>query len=546
MYVADFEATTDPNDCRVWSWGLANFENDDVTVGKDLDEFFEFLYSLESSTTIYFHNLKFDGEFIFHFLFENGYKHVMSRKLVRKRFNTLITDNGIFYKFTVKLKTNVRVTFIDSLKILPFGVSAIAKAFGTPHLKGEIDYNLERPKGWEITDEEREYIENDVLIVRNGLRYMFNHDLNKMTLGSNALNFYKETVNFDKLFPKLDFDTDLRKAYRGGWTYCDPRRQGKIINGGVVYDVNSIYPYVMRRKKLPYGEPIRFEGAYEYDDLYDVYIINFTCEFEIKEDMLPTLQIKGSRFFGEREYLKSSNGELTTLVMTSVDFELFKKHYDIYNIEFIGGWKFKSSDTLFVDYIDYWVDVKIQADKDGNKGMRTLAKLMLNNLYGKFAVNPRSIMKYPTYKDGLIKYETFTDKPREPLYVAVACFITAYARELTISSAQNNYDRFLYADTDSIHLEGKEDGKGLWIDPYELGAWKLEYVFDKGKFVRAKSYIEEVDGVNEIRCAGLPHGLHPKITFDNFKDGLVVDGKLRHKRVHGGVILEETTFKLKL
>ena len=47
------------------------------------------------------------------------------------------------------------------------------------------------------------------------------------------------------------------------------------------------------------------------------------------------------------------------------------------------GWKFKGICGLFTDYIDKWVKVKTVATLSGNKGLRTLAKLMLNSLYRK-------------------------------------------------------------------------------------------------------------------------------------------------------------------
>ena len=50
-----------------------------------------------------------------------------------------------------------KVVFYDSLKKLPFRVATIAKAFNLQMAKGEIDYKAVRPKGWELTDEEKEY-----------------------------------------------------------------------------------------------------------------------------------------------------------------------------------------------------------------------------------------------------------------------------------------------------------------------------------------------------------------------------------------------------
>lgn len=68
-YVADFETTTDPEDCRVWAWGVGSPEDDGFfTWGKTIDDFFKWAF-LQKNPTIFFHNLKFDGEFLLHYLF---------------------------------------------------------------------------------------------------------------------------------------------------------------------------------------------------------------------------------------------------------------------------------------------------------------------------------------------------------------------------------------------------------------------------------------------------------------------------------------------
>ena len=84
------------------------------------------------------------------------------------------------------------------------------------------------------------------------------------------------------------------------------------------------------------------------------------------------------------EYIKSSNGEIVTLTLTSVDLELFFEHYNVENIVFHSGWKFKGLRGLFNEYISYWTEKKINAKKEHNTALYRIAKLMLNSLYGKF------------------------------------------------------------------------------------------------------------------------------------------------------------------
>ena len=74
-------------------------------------------------------------------------------------------------------------------------------------------------------------------------------------------------------------------------------------------------------------------------------------EREMDKNYIPTIQLKNSTAFNPTEYIIDSNGEDVTLCLTSVDMELFQAHYNIYNIEYIGGWKWKSSNIMFRSYM---------------------------------------------------------------------------------------------------------------------------------------------------------------------------------------------------
>ena len=553
LFTADFETTTDPLDCRVWACGICSIdETHSFKYGNSLEWFIEFAKN-NTGSTFYFHNLKFDGEFILCYLFEHGYKHVTDRKKLKtKTFTTLISDKGQFYSLEIcfnkdEYKTE-KITIYDSLKILPFSVEAIAKGFNLPISKLKIDYDEKREIGHILTPQEIDYLRNDVEIMSRALLTLFNQDLRQMTQGSNALYDYKKIVgkkNFSKWFPIPVYDFDVRQSYKGGFTYCDPRKQGQDIGAGIVLDVNSLYPSVMYYQPLPYGEGIFFEGKYKPDKLYNLYVQMFTCQFELKENYIPTIQLKNNLSFMPTAYLSSSEDEEVTMCLTSVDLELFFEHYHIYNITWHSGWKFKSTTGLFKEYIDKWNAVKMESTLNGNKAMRTLAKLMLNALYGKFALNPNVQSKIPYYDNGIIKYALGEKETRNPIYIPVGTFITAWARHKTITSAQKVYDRFLYADTDSLHLIGTEIPKGLEVDPVKLGAWKHESTFTRARFVRQKTYIEEIDGELNITCAGMPSRCYKNVTWDNFIAGSSFEGKLQFTHVQGGIVLKDIDFTIK-
>lgn len=544
--VADFETTTDVEDCRVWAWGICNIENLDFKYGNDIESFFDEI-SKYTKLKLWFHNLKFDGEFIFSYLFNAGYKHTEEKKLKAKEFSTLISDMGQFYSIKINYDGSI-IEIFDSLKVLPFTVEQIGKSFSITEQKLEIDYTEKREKGHILTSEEVEYLKHDCIIVAKALKILHNQDMQKMTTGANALYNFKKTIGakqFDYWFPPPYYDSDIRKAYKGGFTYLNPKFSNKEIGKGIVLDVNSLYPSVMYYNSLPYGEGIYFDGKYEYDALYNAYIQKIRCQFKIKENKIPTIQIKNNLSFIPTQYLTSTDGEQVCLSLSNVDEALFFAHYDVFDLEYIDGWKFKSAKGIFKDYIDYWNGQKVKATIEGNKPMRQIAKLMLNSLYGKFASRTQIASKVPYMQDGIIKYRTTELKDKAPVYVPVGIFITAWARYKTITSAQKVYDRFIYADTDSLHLVGDDIPPELEISDTELGKWKHESTFSKAKFLRQKSYIEVIDNKLNITCAGMPDRCYDNVTFDNFTLGASYAGKLAPKHVSGGIVLTDTPFTIK-
>ena len=324
-------------------------------------------------------------------LLKNGFEH--STEAYPKTFQTIISSMGQWYAIDIcygfEGKKKIHTAIYDSLKKIPFPVKQIARDFKLPILKGDIDYHKERPIGYQLDENEISYLRNDVEIIARALEIQFGQGLEKMTIGSDALNGYKEIVskkNFERIFPvfSLEMNEDLRACYKGGFTWCNPRFQGKVVDRGLVYDVNSLYPAQMYDRLLPYGQPIFFKGSYKEEPDYPLYIQHVRCGFYLKENHIPCIQLKGraAKQLGVNgnDYLDSSKGELVDLYLTNVDLELIREHYELYEETYVDGWMFRGEVGMFKDYIDKWMYVKTH-EKGAKK---LLAKLMLNNLYGKF------------------------------------------------------------------------------------------------------------------------------------------------------------------
>lgn len=521
-----------------------------------------------------------------------------------KEFLPLISGDGMWYSLKVRFPKNHKcVEFRDSLKLLPFKVEVIAKQLKTKAQKlvGEIDYTIQRDADHRITESEEKYIKNDVLIMMEALAKIEPLGmLEKLTIGSHCMRDFKERLGngnfksgndiFELLFPALSYELDsvLRKSYHGGWcynnTYGDIKDQRNSIDKIEVYDVNSLYPSVMYNHNYPTGQPNHFNGNEFEKYSNELYIIRCQVQFVIKPNHLPFIQIKNSRW-KDNEYIKDSEG-IIEMVFTKPDFELLQEQYEVLYLDILEGWWFEGSKTIFNDYIDHWYSMKKNAP---NKVIRLVAKLHLNNLYGKFATAIKRASAHPYLDEkGVLAFHR-EDEITRGGYIPVGSFCTSYARGVTIRAAQKNYVRFLYSDTDSIHLLGEATDIAVGM---ELGEWAHETTADMGRFVRQKTYIEHTVAEDEQPCApywnikacGAPASTKTRLlykvtedvkTVDGYKTvfrrleydendnivspkrsdeeilerftyGLVEAGKLSKKRVKGGSILFETTFKINL
>ena len=644
-FSCDFETTVykGQTHTEVWAAACVELYTEDVKVFHSIDELYAYFLSLNCNIVAYFHNLKFDGQFWMDYLLvQLHYKQayiqnseaeldiswMKDKDMPANTFKYSISDMGQWYTITVKTDSLHTLEIKDSLKLLPFSVERIGKSFGTKHKKLSMEYTGLRYAGCEITDEEMEYIANDVLVVKEALEIMYNEGHNKLTIGSCCLSEFKSLMytkdDYKLFFPdvyKIDLNPDehkydnvgewIRRSYKGGWCYLVKGKECKQYTNGTTADVNSLYPSMMSSEsgnRYPLGVPTFWKGNYIPDEAIadnKYFFVRVKTRFYIKPNMLPFIQIKSSLLYKGTEALESSdvyNKDTGTyvafykdkagnicdtrveLTLTMTDYYLFLEHYDVKQFEIIDGCWFWSEIGIFDTYIEKYKKIKMES----TGAQRELAKLFLNNLYGKMASNTNSSFKFAFIKeDGTIGYYPVVAHEKQAGYIPVGSAITSYARNFTIRAAQKNFygaDKrgFIYADTDSIHCDLKpEEIVGIKVDDKNFCCWKLESCWDIGYFTRQKTYIEHVTHENlkpidkpyyNIKCAGMskkpkklfelsmmgyvpkpddnftPEDLEflkTKRTIEDFKIGLKVPGKLIPKRIHGGVVLEETTYEMR-
>jgi hypothetical protein len=646
--VGDFETTVyeGQKNTEVWASAIVEMFTEDVSIFHSIDETWEYLSGLKSNLIVYFHNLKFDGNFWISFFLNklhlkqaytgdgvNSCEWKHDKEMYNSTFKYTISEIGQWYSIKVKINNKV-IEFRDSLKLLPFSVKEIEKAFKTKHQKLDMEYTGFRYAGCEIKPKEKKYIANDVLVVKEALEIVFQAGHNRLTIGSCCLAEYKQIVGEDdwkrrfpdvsqieldsEIYGKPTVDAYIRKSYRGGWCYLVKGKENKIYTNGTTADVNSLYPSMMHSmsgNRYPVGKPMFWSGNFIPDralqnNMY--FFIRIKTKFYLRSGKLPFIQIKGNMLYKGTESLQTSDvfdkatgkyydkyididgntcDTRVELTLTMTDYFLILEHYELVDFEILDGCFFYSEIGIFDEYIDKYAKIKMTS-----KGARrTLAKLFLNNLYGKMASSTDSSFKLAYVKDdNSIGFINITAKDKEAGYIPVGSAITSYARNFTIRAAQANYHGveehgFIYADTDSIHCDlPPEQITGIKVHETDFCAWKLESCWDRAIFARQKTYIEHVthedlqkieEPYNNIKCAGMPQRCkdlfelsmtgkavydeykentpinrflfnqvtHEAIvrTFDDFKIGLNVPCKLIPKRIDGGVLLVESTYQMR-
>jgi hypothetical protein len=369
----------------------------------------------------------------------------------------------------------------DSFHIIP-------EALKNANRKTEIDYSLftkgrRNAHRKEIT----EYCIDDCKSLYEIVTTFKDEFGTPLTIGQAAMSELKKKYTFDRLSPATDLY--FRNWFFGGRVEClktgiyDPTKY-------FLYDVNSMYPYVMAK----YPHPVT--GSFAINDRLRA------------ETMFLTIRCKNNGALVGRDQF----GNLTTQIKEGIfnttiwEYEVAVKHGLIRDIEIIKTIEFDRC-TNFAEFVNPLYEgrqqskrLQAEAEKAGDTfAARNYArdvlfrKLLLNNAYGKFAQNPRRFSQHyitepmerpgdgdPTVDDWGELPSVETDaywiwcKPTDDLRfnnVASAASITGAARSVLLDALASCVDP-VYCDTDSIICTRL--GEQQPIDALELGAWDIE------------------------------------------------------------------------
>jgi hypothetical protein len=153
------------------------------------------------------------------------------------------------------------------------------------------------------------------------------------------------------------------------------------------YDVNSLYPSAMQKFNMPVGNPAFFEGDISLIGPGSGYnLMNklfgfFEVEVEAPKSMkIPLLQTRLKTNYGYRTV-----APVGTWTGTYFSEELFNAMNYGYKFKILRGYLFEEA-NIFSEYVDYLYKLKVNSTSGSPD--YTLAKLLLNTLYGRFGMNP--------------------------------------------------------------------------------------------------------------------------------------------------------------
>ena len=340
-------------------------------------------------------------------------------------------SGAMVVQMTLRRK-GVTVKLCDSYRLLQAGLRGLGIAFDVKHKKTEIDFTT-----IEYNRQLIEYNEQDCKCLYEVLERFFEETgVMSETFATQALrvwrkDFLKETI-WKPRQEVLDF---ARTSYHGGRVEVFKRTSEHLH----AYDVNSMYPYVMQ-----FPMPVEYLG--ESHKLVDLHYGFVDATVTVPEDYVPTLPVRLEKLFFPCGVIRS--------VWTSE--ELIAAEARGARIQKIHTAHYFKTREIFKSYIDKLYAIKQNATEPA----RTIAKLLMNALYGKFGQNPRKKVycleriapdgSFPILlPDGVPSGFAYYERDSRSAYLLphLAAAVTSKARLHLLSRLDGSS---YYCDTDSV------------------------------------------------------------------------------------------------
>jgi hypothetical protein len=263
----------------------------------------------------------------------------------------------------------------DSFSIIPEPL----KNFGD---KREIDYaKLEKSVRHLHMPEITEYLFYDCKILYDACNAYAEQAGRKKTIASNALAYSKK-LGIDPGKTNARFDAKYRKFYYGGRTECFQAGTHRNIK---ILDIHSAYPFAMVHDHATGSE---FERGANIEELTDDEISRSFITIEcMSHGAFP------KRVIGPEGGLSFPH-EYDEYNITGWEY-LVAREFGLFDNAKIHSIRYTKDKINFREYVEHWYARKSSIKKKDDPINYTIAKIMMNSLYGKLAQN---ITKYYDYK----------------------------------------------------------------------------------------------------------------------------------------------------
>lgn len=458
----------------------------------DLEEFKqEFLHPRYKNKKIFAHNATYDLGVLYGNIFE-------------------LDPNAIFNGRFICC-TNGNAMFCDSMNIFQTSAAKLGEIVGKKKLN--ISYNWKK----EVTKNDINYCIRDCEIIYDALIEIFNEvgDV-KITQASLSMAFYRRHYQPFNL-TKSDLVSSFWDSYFGGRT--EAFKIGKT-NAHVI-DLNSIYPYVMKKTLFP--NPMTLKKRVNTSINYAKKIIHeyegcIKCKVKHKDHFFGFLPVKkdGKLIFPIGEFVGTWNFNEIRFALKYKVIEI----KEVFEITFS-----RSMESVFKSFVN---DLYFKRLNSTNEFEKFRIKIFMNSLYGKFAQRIKQEEIYlhnipkqwqqivkakkekrflglrtfnETRDDGFLILKSKQLKSLSHSIPSFASYITSEARIILLEKLlELKKYRPVYCDTDSIFFE---------VMPMEfksskkLGHWKLENkIVTEIKGLKNYRYIE--DGEEKRKLKGVP------------------------------------------
>lgn len=326
----------------------------------------------------------------------------------------------------------------------------------------------------------------------------------------------KEELKKENREKTIELWNTLKQAEQSGELYIDRKYQNKILNNVHIYDFNSAYLATMKNFPMPTFKPtfspskdIVERAIFQFLEVKIEYAkTDFYHFIDPSDDLdkielaakIMSLGIKSNWYMNFEDLTDKKEIKDKTLIMDTLTYNYFKKNYK-------GKWQtkviitfYKTFNNKLANYADFLMEKKIAFEKEGNKFMRNLIKLMPAIAVGKTATN---IYQFPKERSKDLKdsklvigdyafnrqdYKVSNNISYLPFNIAVIVQHKLNLFKLWKEIEADGKRKVIYIDTDSFHIIGEKLPESM-IDQYKLGMLKYEGTILKAVYKAYKTYL---------------------------------------------------------